>query len=94
MGILSLVPYVGIFAALGALAPTREAAALDITMFLQQVQGSNQTQIRFKMQRDGEPIWDQETLDKLWVTTEREAMIESGPPPSTGTQAPQPTTTK
>jgi hypothetical protein len=33
-----------------------------------------------KMQKDGEPVWDQVTIDRLWVTTQREAMIESGPP--------------
>jgi hypothetical protein len=32
------------------------------------------------MQKDGEPVWDQTTIDRLWVTTQREAMIESGPP--------------
>jgi hypothetical protein len=48
-------------------------------MFLQSV-GKKQTQIRFKMQKDGEPVWDQVTIDRLWVTTQREAMIESGPP--------------
>ena len=32
------------------------------------------------MQKDGEPVWDQVTIDKLWVTTQREAMIEPGPP--------------
>ncbi len=37
-------------------------------------------QIRFKMQKDGEPVWDQTVIDRLWVTTQREAMIESGPP--------------
>ena len=42
-------------------------------------------QIRFKMQKDGEPVWDQTTIDKLWVTTQREAMIESGPPPTAAT---------
>lgn len=36
-------------------------------------------QIRFKMQKDGEPVWDQTVIDRLWVTTQREAMIESGP---------------
>jgi hypothetical protein len=50
-------------------------------MFLQPV-GEKQTQIRFKMQKDGEPVWDQVTIDRLWVTTQREAMIESGPPPA------------
>ena len=38
-------------------------------------------QIRFKMQKDGESVWDQTVIDRLWVTTQREAMIESGPPP-------------
>jgi len=27
-------------------------------------------------------VWDQTTIDPLWVTTQREAMIESGPPPA------------
>ena len=51
--------------------------------------GAKETQIRFKMQKDGEPVWDQTTIDRLWVTTQREAMIESGPPPATATN-PQP----
>jgi hypothetical protein len=38
------------------------------------------------MQKDGEPVWDQTTIDRLWVTTQREAMIESGPPPAVTTQ--------
>ena len=37
--------------------------------------------------RKGEPVWDQTTIDRLWVTTQREAMIESGPPPA---EKPQP----
>lgn len=44
--------------------------------------GRKQDQIRFKMQKDGEPVWDQTVIDRLWVTTQREAMIESGPPPT------------
>lgn len=36
----------------------------------------------FKAQKDGESVWDQVTIDKLWVTTQREAMIEAGPPPA------------
>jgi hypothetical protein len=42
------------------------------------------------MQKDGEPVWDQTTIDRLWVTTQREAMIESGPPPVTTATNPQP----
>ncbi len=49
--------------------------------------GAKETQIRFKMQKDGEPVWDQTTIDRLWVTTQRGAMIESGPPPA---EKPQP----
>jgi len=30
----------------------------------------------------GELVWDQVTIDRLWVTTQREAMIEAGPPPA------------
>jgi len=44
---------------------------------------SSVTEYGFKMQKDGEPVWDQTTIDRLWVTTQREAMIESGPPPAT-----------
>jgi len=40
------------------------------------------------MQKDGEPIWDQTTIDRLWVTTQREAMIESGPPPAAANPQP------
>ncbi len=43
---------------------------------------AKETQNRFKMQKDGELVWDQTTGDRLWVTTQREAMIESGPPPA------------
>jgi len=46
-------------------------------------------QIRFKMQKDGEPVWDQVTIDRLWVTTQREAMIEAGPPPDANAPATQ-----
>jgi len=54
-----------------------------------QVMGAKETQIRFKMQKDGEPVWDQTTIDRLWVTTQREAMIESGPPPAASSTATQ-----
>jgi hypothetical protein len=55
-------------------------------MLLQPI-GAKETQIRFKMQKDGESVWDQTTIDRLWVTTQREAMIESGPPPATSAPA-------
>jgi hypothetical protein len=45
-------------------------------------------QLGFKMQEDGEPVSDQTTIDRLWVTTQREAMIESGPPPVEAANAP------
>lgn len=48
-------------------------------MLIQEM-GKQQTQMRFKMQKDGEPVWDQTVIDCLWVTTQREAMIEEGPP--------------
>ena len=35
-----------------------------------------------EFKKDGEPVWDQATIDRLWVTTQREAMIESGAPPT------------
>lgn len=49
--------------------------------------GAKETQIRFKMQKNGAPVWDQTTINKLWATTQREAMIAFGPPPA---EKPQP----
>jgi len=43
---------------------------------------NKEMQIGFKMQKDGGPMWEQATIDRLWVTTQKEAMIESGPPPT------------
>jgi len=48
--------------------------------------GNRETQICFKMQKDGEPVCDQTMVDRLWVTTQREATIESGPPPAANAQ--------
>jgi len=42
-----------------------------------------------EFKKDGEPVWDQMTIDRLWVTTQREAMIESGPPAATNAPATQ-----
>jgi len=92
--ILGFVPYIGWAAALlpGSQPPPvrdiDEPSSLQVTMLLQPA-GQKQTQIRFKMQKDGEPVWDQTTIDRLWVTTQREAMIESGPPPATSSTATQ-----
>lgn len=32
--------------------------------------------------KGGEPVWDQTTFDRLLGSTQQEAMIESGPPPT------------
>lgn len=88
--VLGCVLYVGWLAWLvsGSKAPEQkdinEPSSLQITMLLHSM-GNKETQIRFKMQKDGEPVWDQTTIDRLWVTTQREAMIESGPPPGAET---------
>lgn len=85
--ILELVPYLGWLSHLlpGSQAPEsrdiQEPTGLQVTMLLQPL-GEKQTQIRFKMQKDGEPIWDNTTIDRLWITTQRETMIEAGPPPA------------
>ena len=51
-------------------------SSLQITMLLQPMgQENKETQIRFKMQKDGEPVSKQTTIDRLWVTTQREAII-------------------
>ena len=92
--VLGFVPYVGWAAGLipGSQPPPErditEPSNLQVTMLLQP-SGEKQTQIRFKMQKDGEPVWDQVTIDRLWVTTQREAMIESGPPPAASVPAGQ-----
>jgi hypothetical protein len=92
--ILGFVPYIGWAAALlpGSQPPPmgdiNEPSSLLVTMLLQPA-GEKQTQIRFKMQKDGEPVWDQTTIDRLWVTTQREAMLESGPPPTASSTATQ-----
>lgn len=99
---LSMIPYVGIFAAMSLPkppemeevdnSPIQRPRSLHMTLFLKPLDGKS-TEIRFKMQIDGEPAWDPATIDKLWVTTEREAMIEEGPvPPSVAKTdtAPQP----
>ena len=86
--VVGLVPYVGWLAWLvpGSKPPEqkdiKEPSTYLVTMLLQPM-GAKETQIRFKMQKDGEPVWDQTTIDRLWVTTQREAMIESGPPAAT-----------
>jgi len=85
--VFGFVPYIGWLAHLlpGSQPPEqkdiKEPSSFLVTMLLQPM-GNKETQIRFKMQKDGEPVWDQTTIDRLWVTTQREAMIESGPPPA------------
>jgi hypothetical protein len=96
--LFGLVPYIGWLAPLipGSPPPREreitEPSRFQITMLLQSL-GEKQTQIRFKMQKDGEAVWDQTVIDRLWVTTQREAMIESGPPPAAppAPSAPAPT---
>ena len=73
--LLGMVPYVGLMT---ILTPTKEATSLQITMFLQPA-AERKTDIRFKMQVNGEPAWDPVIVDQLWVTTQRETLIESGP---------------
>ena len=97
--VLGFVPYVGWLAHLlpGSKPPEQkdiiEASSLQITIHLRAMGKENkETQIRFKMQKDGEPVWDQTTIDRLWVTTQREAMIESGPPPTAATPTNAPAT--
>ncbi len=70
------------FKIIGFLTPGKESTTFQITMLLKP-NDSKQTQIRFKMQVDGEPVWDQLSIDRLWVATQREAMVETGPPPTT-----------
>jgi len=36
------------------------------TMLLQPM-GNKETQIRFKIQKDGEPVWDQTVIDRLKI---------------------------
>jgi len=81
---MGVVPYVGwlaqLFPGSRPPAPTdiQQPSGFQVTMLLQRM-SDKRTQIRFKMQKDGEPVWDQVTIDRLWVTTQRAAMIETGP---------------
>ena len=72
--VLGFVPYVGMAS---LLLPDKEPTAHQVTMLLQPMSPSR-TQIRFKMQANGEAVWDSIAVDQLWVTTQREAMLESG----------------
>ncbi len=82
--VMGIVPYIGwlahLFPGTRAPAPTdiQQPNGFQVTMLLQSM-SEKRTQIRFKMKKDGEPVWDQVTIDRLWVTTQREAMIETGP---------------
>lgn len=87
MDSMGWLPYVGWAYSLEAnkirksmpdLSEINEPKELNITMILKSLDEKS-TRIRFTMLIDGEPAWDTVVIDKLWVTTEREAMIEEGP---------------
>lgn len=59
----------------GALIDT--SSTLDVTMFLSPA-GDNQTRMRIGMAKDSKIITDQTLIDRIWVITQREALIESG----------------
>jgi hypothetical protein len=59
----------------------------SLGIMLLQPMGARERQIRFKIQKDGEPVWDQTTIDRLWATTQREARTESSPLPADKTLA-------
>lgn len=70
------IPYVGMST---LFMKNRQPVAHTMTMFIKE-DGENKAQIRFKMQENGEPVWDTILVDKLWTATQREAFIEEGIP--------------
>jgi len=48
----------------------QEPSSYFVKTLLQWI-GSRETQILFKMQEHGEPVWNHVTMDRLWVTTKR-----------------------
>lgn len=64
-----------LFGVAGALADT--STQLNITMFLSPID-NNQTRLRIGVVEDDEVITDRVVVDRIWVLTQREALIESG----------------
>lgn len=73
---LGWVPYVGIAT---LFMKSKKIVAHSMTMFIKE-DGENQSQIRFKMQENGEPVWDTILVDKLWTTTQRAVFVDESVP--------------
>ncbi|RME82368.1 MAG: hypothetical protein D6785_07935, partial [Planctomycetota bacterium] len=64
-----------LFGVAGAFIDTDEK--VDVTMFLSP-SGEKQTKMRIGIAKDGEIITDQTIIDRIWVLTQREALLELG----------------
>jgi len=69
------VGWILLFGVAGAFIDTK--TTIDVTMFLSPA-GDKQTKARIGLAKDGEIVADQETIDRIWVITQREALLESG----------------
>lgn len=69
------VGWILLFGIAGAFVDTK--SEIDVTMFLSPA-GDKQTRMRIGLGRDGKIVVDQQIIDRIWVITQREALIESG----------------
>jgi len=76
LGPLGLIIGAPIGAALGTI---DSATKFDLNLFLYPL-GEKQTRMRISISADGKPVDDQQTIDRIWVITQREALIELGEP--------------
>ena len=76
LGPLGLLIGAPIGAALGTVDTSTK---FDMNLYLYPL-GEKQTRMRISMSADGKPVDDQQTIDRIWVITQREALIELGEP--------------
>ncbi len=76
LGPLGLLIGAPIGAALGTIDTSTK---FDLNLFLYPL-GEKQTRMRISISADGKPVDDQQTIDRIWVITQREAVIELGEP--------------
>ncbi len=71
------VGYVLLFGVVGALIDTKET--FDVTLFLiPRRDEENKTTLRIQMAIDGKPKLNNEVVSRIWIVTQRAAMLEAG----------------
>jgi len=69
------IGWILLFGVAGAFIDTK--TIIDVTIFLSPA-GDKQTRMRIGLAKDGKIVTDQEAIDRIWVITQREALIETG----------------